>query len=89
MAILYYLLLLLSIPAAIYFFVLYARAKQRKSLVAAVLWLLPLPYEAIVLSTCTGECNIRVDLLIVLPLELFVLIPISKAAYRANAELKK
>ena len=89
MAILYYLLLLLSIPAAIYFFFIYARAKQRKSLVAAVLWLLPLPYEAIVLSTCTGECNIRVDLLIVLPLELFVLIPISKAADRAHAELKK
>ncbi len=88
-AIIYYLLLLLSIPAAIYFFVLFARSKQRKSLVAALLWLLPLPYEVVIVSTCAGECNIRVDLLIVLALELFVLIPFSKAAHRACAELKK
>ncbi len=89
MATIYYLLLLLSIPAAIYFLVLFARAKQRKCLSAALLWLIPLPYEAFILSTCTGECNIRVDLLVVLPLELVVLIPISKTAYRAYTKLKK
>lgn len=86
MAIIYYLLLLLSIPAAIYFLVLFARTKQRKCLAAALLWLIPLPYEVFILSTCAGECNIRVDLLVVLPLELVVLIPISKTAYRAYAE---
>ncbi|MCH8308434.1 MAG: hypothetical protein IH930_09870 [Proteobacteria bacterium] len=89
MAIIYYLLLLLSIPAAIYFLVLFARTKQRKCLAAALLWLIPLPYEVFILSTCAGECNIRVDLLVVLPLELVVLIPISKTAYRAYTELKK
>lgn len=86
MAIIYYLLLLLSIPAAIYFLVLFARTKQRKCLAAALLWLIPLPYEVFILSTCAGECNIRVDLLVVLPLELVVLIPISKTAYRAYTE---
>ncbi len=89
MAIIYYLLLLLSIPATIYFLVLFARTKQRKCLAAALLWLIPLPYEVFILSTCAGECNIRVDLLVVLPLELVVLIPISKTAYRAYTELKK
>ena len=89
MAIIYYLLLLLSIPAAIYFLVLFARTKQRKCLAAALLWLIPLPYEVFILSTCAGECNIRVDLLVVLPLELVVLIPIRKTAYRAYTELKK
>ncbi len=88
-AIVYYLMLLLSIPAAIYFLVLFARSKQQKCLSAALLWLIPLPYEAIILSTCTGECNIRVDLLVVLPLELVVLIPISKTAYRAYTEFRK
>lgn len=89
MAIIYYLLLLLSIPAPIYFLVLFARTKQRKCLAAALLWLIPLPYEVFILSTCAGECNIRVDLRVVLPLELVVLIPISKTAYRAYTELKK
>lgn len=88
-AIIYYLLLLLSIPVAIYFFVLFVIAKQRTCLITALLWLLPLPYEAIILSTCTGECNIRVDLLIVFPLELIVLIPMSTAAYRGYAESKR
>ena len=89
MAIIYYLLLLSSIPAAIYFLVLFARTKQRKCLAAALLWLIPLPYEVFILSTCAGECNIRVDLLVVLPLELVVLIPISKTAYRAYTESRK
>ena len=89
MAIAYYLLLLLSIPTAILFFVLYVRSRQRKSLTAALLWLLPLPYEVVILSTCGSECNIRVDLLIVFPLELVILIPISKAAYRAYTEVRR
>ena len=89
MAIIYYLLLLSSIPAAIYFLVLFARSKQRKCLSAALLWLIPLPYEAFILSTCTGDCNIRVDLLVVLPLELVVLIPFSKTAYRVYTESRK
>jgi hypothetical protein len=88
-AIIYYLMLLLSIPAAIYFLVLFTRSKQRKCLAAALLWLIPLPYEVFILSTCAGDCNIRVDLLVVLPLELVVLIPISKTAYRAYTKLKK
>ena len=91
----YYLMMLLSIPAAIYFFVLFARSKQRKCLSAALLWLLPLPYEAFTLSTCgdgagLGDileaivgCNIRIDLLVVFPLEIVVLILISTGAYRA------
>lgn len=88
MAIIYYLLLILSVPAAACFSVLFARSKQRKCLVAAALWLIPPAYEALILSTCTGECNIRVDLLFVMPLELLVLIPISRSAFRSYTVMR-
>lgn len=34
-------------------------------------------------SNCQGECNIRVDLLLIFPVELFVLIPATMQAWRA------
>ena len=96
----YYLLLLLSLPAAIYFFVLFARSRRRTCLAAALLWLLPIPYEAIALITCGDAglsnlseaivgCNIRVDLLVVFPVEFGVLVLISAGAYGAYHEVRK
>jgi len=43
-------------------------SKQRSALFAAVLWLATPLYNSWILASCPGDCNIRVDLLLVLPL---------------------
>ena len=57
------------IPAAL-FAVLYLRCRRSVALVAALAWLAYFPYEqAMKLRIlCSGECNIRVDLLLFYPL---------------------
>lgn len=57
------------LPAALFAF-FYIRTKRRVTLVAALAWLAYFPYEqAMKLRIlCTGECNIRVDLLLLYPL---------------------
>ncbi len=57
------------LPAALFAF-LYVRSRCRVELVAALAWLAYFPYEqAMKLRIlCTGECNIRVDLLLFYPL---------------------
>ena len=67
--IVYFALLFFSIPTALTFLVLFAISRRRACLIAGLLWLLPVPYEFLVQTNCTGECNIRVDMLLVLPLE--------------------
>jgi hypothetical protein len=54
------------VPAALFFY-LYSISKARVILVTAILWLAYVPYEyAMKLRLlCTGECNIRVDLLLI------------------------
>ncbi len=69
----YYAFILFGVLVALLFFVLFVRSKQPIQLYCTLLWTAPLGYEAWVISGCSGECNIRVDLLIVFPLELVVL----------------
>jgi hypothetical protein len=56
------------------FAALYARSRATSALAAALAWLGYLPYEyAMKLRwLCSGECNIRVDLLVLYPLLLLV-----------------
>jgi hypothetical protein len=58
-----------AVPAALFLY-LFARFKRKTALVAGLLWLVYLPYEyAMKLRIlCSGECNIRVDLLLIYPL---------------------
>jgi hypothetical protein len=60
--------ILTAIPCVV-FLVLFALSRKALVLVAAVAWLAYLPYEyAMKLRIlCTGECNIRVDLLLLYP----------------------
>ena len=69
----FYLLLIqwpwFAILPAILFGVFYAASNKRNALLAAGLWFLYLPYEYSMKFRllCTGECNIRVDLLLIYP----------------------
>ena len=89
MLIAYFAVLFVSIPAAITFFVLFAISRRRACLFVGLLWLLPVPYEFLVQTNCTGECNIRVDLLLVLPLEVIVLYKMSGTAFGSFGEFRK
>jgi hypothetical protein len=55
-------------PGAV-FLGLWARSRRRLALAAAVAWLLYVPYEygMRLRILCSGECNIRVDLLVLYP----------------------
>lgn len=89
MFLLYIGVLVLSIPMALVLFALFGISRRRVCLLAALLWLLPIPYELLIQSTCTGECNIRIDLLLVLPLELFGLGFTSRKAFRSFADFRR
>lgn len=54
----------------VFFLILYFSSRKRLVLVTALLWLGYVPYEwAMKLRLlCSGECNIRVDLLLIYPL---------------------
>ena len=56
------------------FGVLYARSRAGSALVATLTWLGYLLYESAIKMRwlCSGECNIRVDLLVLYPLLLLV-----------------
>lgn len=57
------------IPAGLFGFLFYLR-RQIVQLVTALLWLVYTVYESLLQygGLCSGECNIRVDLLLVYPL---------------------
>jgi hypothetical protein len=59
---------LAAVPLA-FFLALYALSRNRLVLAAAAAWLVYLPYEySLKLRIlCTGECNIRIDLLALYP----------------------
>lgn len=61
--------LLAIVPAIIHFFV-YAVSKSRLALLAGLLWLIYSPYEYGMKGhiLCSGDCNIRVDLLFIYPI---------------------
>ena len=89
MLIAYFAVLFCSIPAALTFLILFAMSRRRACLIAGLLWLLPIPYEFWVQTNCTGECNIRVDMLLVLPLEVIVLYKMSRTAFGTIVEFRR
>lgn len=64
----------IALIPAIIFGLLYFKSKNKTVLAAAVLWLVYAVYEELMLLRilCSGECNIRIDLLAIYPI-LFVL----------------
>jgi hypothetical protein len=78
------------IPAALFAFI-FVRSRRPVTVVAALAWLAYLPYEyAMKLRIlCSGECNIRVDLLLIYPF-LFILSALAVAAFfRRKRELNQ
>lgn len=78
----YYLFILIGAALSVFFFALFIQSKLIIEVVSAAMWLLPIVYEAWVLETCTGECNIRVDLLLLFPLEILFLPALSFYAWK-------
>lgn len=60
----------LAIGLAIGLFWLWASRKQRIVLVSAVMWILYGIYEYLISARilCSGECNIRIDLVLIYPI---------------------
>ena len=58
---------LLALVPAVLFFYLHSVFKARLVLVTAIAWLMYVPYEygMKLRLLCSGECNIRVDLLLI------------------------
>ncbi len=61
---------LMALLPAVLFAAVYIRCKRRVAMLASLAWLAYFPYErAMKLRIlCSGECNIRVDLLLLYPL---------------------
>jgi hypothetical protein len=59
----------LALVPAVTFGALYAYGRRRLVLITAIAWLAYLPYELSMKLRilCSGECNIRVDLLVLYP----------------------
>ena len=79
--VLYYAFILCGALALLLFLALFFRTKQPIQLLSAFLWAVPIVYETWVVKTCSGGCNIRVDLLVVFQLEVVVLSLMSIAAW--------
>lgn len=60
---------LLALAPAVLFFVLFAISRHRLVLAAGISWLAYFPYEygMKLRILCSGECNIRIDLLVIYP----------------------
>jgi hypothetical protein len=70
----------LALVPAVVFAVLFVKCRRVAVLIAALAWLAYFPYEQAMKMRilCSGECNIRVDLLLLYPL---LLIASAVAAY--------
>jgi hypothetical protein len=77
------------LPAALFAF-FYVRSRWRITLLAALAWLAYFPYEqAMKLRIlCSGECNIRVDLLLFYPLLAIVSVMAVAAYLKFSRQLK-
>ena len=73
----YFAWILLGLPLFLVFVVLGLRSHQWWQWPCAALWLAPLGYETLIQYHCTGECNIRIDILFVWPLEILLLTTLS------------
>ena len=60
----------LALLPAVFFGLIYLKSKNKILLTTTVSWLLYATYEELNLLriTCSGECNIRIDLLLIYPL---------------------
>ena len=76
---------LLALAPAALFFWLHGIRRRPVVLVAAVLWLLYAGYELAMQRRwlCTGECNIRADLLLIYPLLALLSLAAMASALRA------
>lgn len=65
---------LLALVPALLFTVLYAISKSRQVLAAGLVWLAYLAYEFGMKFRilCSGDCNIRIDLLVLYPLLMLI-----------------
>lgn len=81
----------LALVPAVTFGVLYARCRRPAALVATLAWLAYFPYEqAMKLRIlCSGECNIRVDLLLFYPALLLVSVLAVVAYFRARRDARR
>ncbi len=79
----------MGIGMAVFFFALFIRCRQTTQLFCSILWLAPISYEAWVIYSCTGECNIRVDLAIIVPMEILMLLYFSIISWRRYREYIK
>jgi hypothetical protein len=61
------------IPAAMFFW-FYKKSKRKSSLIAVILWGIYSVYESgmMLRILCTGECNIRIDLLVIYPVLIII-----------------
>ena len=75
----------LALIPAVVFLVLYRASQRRLVAGAAIVWLIYALYEYAMRRRwlCTGECDIRVDLLLLYPLLVFVSIVAGIVAVRA------
>ena len=77
------LMVLVSSVVAIRFAVLWCRRRRNVIAVTAVLWALYALYEYLISThvLCSGDCNIRVDLLLIFPILLFASYKAARSAY--------
>lgn len=76
---------LLAVVPFVLFLTAYFLYRRRAALVAAWLWGLYIPYELAMRYRilCSGDCNIRVDLLLIYPILLVVSLIAAGATVRA------
>jgi hypothetical protein len=74
----------LALIPAVLFGLVYRRTRVQAALVAAGAWLTYFFYEEAMRRRilCSGECNIRVDLLLLYPILLVISVVAVKAAYK-------
>ena len=78
------------IPAAL-FLAAHRASRRRLALVAGLAWLVYVPYEYAMLRRwlCSGECNIRVDLLLVYPALVLISAAAAVAVLRSAARRRQ
>ena len=76
----------LALLPALIFAALYMAHRRRTVLVAALAWLVYVPYEygMKLRLLCSGECNIRVDLLLLYPILASISVAAAVAVWRAR-----
>lgn len=79
----------LTLAPAVLFIVLFTISKSRLVLIAGLLWLAYFPYEygMKLRILCSGECNIRIDLLLLYPV--LILVSLAGLAMFATAVWRK